>query len=129
MRKLISIISCLFVSIVVGIIIGIYIIKASLQGSSLAYIGFGHQYIKGNDYIRGIASFNKAVVLDPNSFTAHISLADAYYSINKFELALEEYENSSQLLESEKAGKGVYIQGRIEKIKEILREKDKEGKR
>ncbi len=129
MKRLISIISCLFVGIVVGILIGIYIIKASLQGSSLAYIGFGHQYIKGNDYIRGIASFNKAVVLYPNSFTAHISLADAYYSINKFELALEEYESSSQLLENEKAGKGAYIKGRIEKIKEILREKDKEEKK
>lgn len=125
MRRLVSIISCLFVGIVVGIVIGIYIIKASLQGSSLAYIGFGHQYIKGNDYIRGIASFNKAVVLDPNSFTAHISLADAYYSINKFDLALEEYESSLQLLQKEEAGKSEYIQGRIEKIKEILKEKDR----
>lgn len=114
MKKYAFIFLFFLVGITLGVVGGFKISKISLEGVSTGYIGMGQQNLKEKDYMRAIAYFNKAIALDQNSFMAHIALADAYYSINNFDLALEEYEVTLHLWD-EKGGTK-YIKDRIEEL-------------
>lgn len=88
----------------------------------------GQRYLTEKDYTKAIAYFNRAVALAPDSFVAHVSLADAYYSISRADLALEEYEVALLLARQNKGSGERYIKDRIEKLKLILIEKGRDGK-
>jgi|SRR5581483_7423887 len=108
--------------LLLGLTIGFRLSQISFQGISLSYVGSGQEYFHQKDVSRAIAAFNKALAVDPDSFIAHISLADAYYAGNNFELALEEYETALQN-EAKNEKKAPYIEARIAHLKSLLNPK------
>ena len=115
MKRIVIITLLLVGALAGGCFAGFKMSQYSLSGMSLSYINDAQKYFKEKDYVRATAYFNKATALDPNSFIAHISLADTYYVLNNFPLALEEYEIALTHTISNNERK--YIEERIEKLK------------
>ncbi len=127
MKKRILIIVVVLGSLLVGGVGGFNISKIAYQGTGAGYIDIGHQYLQEKNYMKSIAYFNRAVALDPNSFVAHISLADSYFFSEYFDLALEEYEIALQLSMEEKGtpSEDNYINTKIDEIKSKKSLKDR----
>lgn len=115
MKKYLVLFLCFFMGLALGGVAGFKISQSLLGSESFKNVEFGQQSFKAKDYMRTVAYLNKAVALDPNSFVAHLSLADAYYSLNNYVLSLEEYEISLQL--SREGGESNYIKTKIEELK------------
>ncbi len=88
--------------------------QALLNSSSLRYVDDGQRYFKEKDLVRAIFCFNRAVALDPKSFIAHISLADAYIGANSVDLAIEEYNEALKLTNN--ANESKFIKNKILEI-------------
>jgi tetratricopeptide (TPR) repeat protein len=110
-------------AILIGGFAGFTVSRNSLKGVSLGYVGIGQVYLKEKSYIKAVAYFNRAIALDPDSLIAHISLADAYFLAEFYELALEEYKATRELSLRGNVSKGesIYIEKRIEDIKTRLK--------
>jgi Tfp pilus assembly protein PilF len=112
----------IIIALVLGTLTGFFLAKKGLKGGSLEYVALGHKYFREKDFINSIIYFNRAIALDPNSFLASISLADAYYAVGYLELSLAEYEIALSM--SQKSGnypnEKKYINTRILEIKKKL---------
>ena len=97
MKRYVVILISLSFGLILGGVGGYKVSHMILSGQSLGYVNYGMEYLNGKDYIRAMAYFNKATALDPESFLAHLTLADIYHSMNSYDLALEEYDTSLRL--------------------------------
>ena len=52
------------------------------------YMKRGHDYLKGSDYDRAIANFDKAIALNPSDASVYCNRARAYYHRRDYDLAI-----------------------------------------
>lgn len=117
-RQLIVLVLATLLTLLLGAIGGFFVARKAVQGASIENLAVGHKFLRDKNYLRSIAYFNRAVALDPQSFLASVSLADAYYAAGFFELAEEEYKTALEL--SRKTGTNSaeinYITDRLRQI-------------
>ena len=70
-----------------------YTVASYRSVSAAASLSVGQQYLNSLNYGGAIASFTKAIELDPSSRDARIGLADAYTGLGEYEIAQEAIED------------------------------------
>ena len=118
MKKHIFIVSTFLIGLLLGGLGGYKYSDITMKGMSMGYLFRGHDNFENEDYIAAIANFNRAIAMNPNSFLAHLSLADTYFILNNVELALEEYEITLDLSTKGK-NEEEYIRNRIDILNEM----------
>ena len=111
--KLFVIIGIIAVVIIAGIIVGIFIATSNKGGKSEfdAQISLGEKYLGEENYDEAIATFKKAIEIEPNNPEAYIRLADTYLAKGDTENAVKALESGYEKTDSDK------IKTKLDKLK------------
>lgn len=85
-RKIVTIIAAVIA--VIAIFLIVYLAGNDSRNLS-KYLDLGSKYLLEEDYASAVASFNKAIELDPNCAEAYLGLIEAYEGMGDDEAALE----------------------------------------
>jgi tetratricopeptide (TPR) repeat protein len=115
----------IIISMSIGILLGFKFSKTVVSGNSMFYQFEAEDYYSKGDHIGAIAFNNRAIAVDPEDFWPHYGLADMYYTIGRYDLALEEYEVALDLTKTpDDVTWRKRIKEKIKKTKEILSKDD-----
>ncbi|MFK7809482.1 MAG: OmpA family protein [Saprospiraceae bacterium] len=99
-----------------------YTTKKTVSGKAKKYFDKGMEYTRASNNEKAIKEFNKALKATPNLIDAHIQIAAAYYDMESFAKAEENFEKAIAIDQKYKS-KVLYVTG----IAEMKQDKYKEA--
>lgn len=101
MNKKIKIIIGIFVAVIIGMVVGLFIYSNSDSRELKKQLDLGHKYLLEFDYEQAIATFEKAIEIDPLCEEAYLGLADAYIAKGDYDDAKDVLQKGYELIGSD----------------------------
>lgn len=107
--------------LVAAVLLAVMLLTACASGASKAAdkIELGQKYLTELNYTEAVASFTKAIRLDPDNIQAYMGRAEAYLALGEYEKALEDYRFVSQKTEEMPYTRAISYMGQAEVYEKI----------